>query len=71
MSHEHKTNLFCFAKDGMKLQQNALEVLDQVALVLEKHPRLPIVVEVCLGPQKAIAESINFFGRAFLHHFTS
>ena len=44
---------FDFAKDGMKLQQNALEVLDQVALVLEKHPRLPIVVEVCLGPGKA------------------
>lgn len=33
--------------DGMKLQRNALEVLDQVALVLEKHPRLPIVVEMC------------------------
>lgn len=45
--------------DGMKLQQNALEVLDQVALVLEKHPRLPIVVEVCASPSQSEEEKFS------------
>eukprot|EP00435_Cladocopium_sp_Y103_P002467 s5413_g1.t1 len=45
--------------DGMTLQQNALEVLDQVALVLEKHPRLPIVVEVCASPSQSEEEKLS------------
>lgn len=37
------------AQDGKKLEDSGLEVLDEVASVLEKHPRVPILVDVCLG----------------------
>lgn len=39
------------AQDGKKLEDSGLEVLDEVASVLEKNPRVPILVDVCFGSE--------------------
>jgi len=47
-----------FTNDGKKLEDSGLEVLDEVASVLEKNPRVPILVDVCSSASQSEEEKL-------------